>query len=82
MIIYRGTLTKAKLQELAAKHLAYRGENPQDFIKENVISIIKQDDGNWIGWMRKFGKVVSARQSDPTTVLQMLITHSGEVSNG
>jgi hypothetical protein len=43
----------------------------------NVISLIKQDDGNYIGYMNKGGKVVTARQADPHTVLELLITHDG-----
>ena len=41
----------------------------------DAISIIKQPDGNYIGYMKKNGKVVEARQGDPQTVLVMLITH-------
>jgi len=41
----------------------------------DVISIIKQPDGNWRGFMMKNGKLVQARQGDPGTVMQMLITH-------
>jgi hypothetical protein len=41
----------------------------------DAISIIKQPDGNYIGYMNKNGKVVTARQSDPVTVLTLLITH-------
>ncbi len=42
---------------------------------ENVISIIKQADGNYIGYTQKFGSVVTERQGDPMTVLGLLITH-------
>lgn len=41
----------------------------------NVISIIKQPDGNYIGYTKKNGKDITARQGDPATVLTMLITH-------
>jgi hypothetical protein len=41
----------------------------------DAISIVKQEDGNYIGEMTKHGVVVSARQGDPNTVLTMLITH-------
>ena len=41
----------------------------------NVISIIKQPDGNWIGYTQKNGKTIEVRQGDPGTVLQLLITH-------
>ncbi len=44
----------------------------------DTISITKQPDGNWIGEMWRFGKVVSVRQYDPQIVLQMLLTHNGE----
>lgn len=55
-----------------------------DFIKElqcnplknhDSIVIIKQSDGNWRGFMWKIDKLVQVRQSDPNTVLQLLITH-------
>lgn len=42
---------------------------------ENAISLIKQMDGNWKGWMQRHGKVVEVRAGDPNTVLTMLITH-------
>ena len=41
---------------------------------ENVISIIKQDDGNYRGYMHKNGKLVQVRQGEPNTVLQLLLT--------
>lgn len=41
----------------------------------DVISIIRQLDGNYIGYTQKFGKMVEERQGDPMTVLGMLITH-------
>lgn len=44
----------------------------------DAISILKQEDGNFIGYAYKFGKVVSARQSDPVIVLQLLLTHDGK----
>lgn len=44
-------------------------KNPQ------AISIIQQEDGNWKGWMQKFGKVVEVRMEGPETVLKALITH-------
>lgn len=40
-----------------------------------VIAIVKQPDGNYIGYMWKFGKLITIRQGDPNTVLQMLLTH-------
>lgn len=47
--------------------------NPEK--NEKVISIIKQEDGNYIGYMKKFGKLVSVREIGPETVLQRLLTH-------
>lgn len=50
----------------------------QDFsplVNKNAISIVKQADGNWRGFMWKGDKLVQARQSDPMIVVQMLITH-------
>lgn len=44
----------------------------------NVISLIKQEDGNWKGYTQKFGKMVEVRDIGPETVLQLLLTHSGE----
>lgn len=45
---------------------------------QDAISIIKQLDGNYIGYINKRGTVLMARQGDPTTVLTMLITHPGK----
>ena len=41
---------------------------------DNVITIIKQPDGNYKGYMQKNGKFIEVRQGDPNTVLQMLLT--------
>ena len=41
----------------------------------NVISLIKQEDGNYKGWTQKNGKLVDARDYGPETVLQALLTH-------
>ena len=41
----------------------------------DAISLVKQPDGNWKGYMTKHGKFIEVRQSDPNTVLQLLITH-------
>lgn len=41
-----------------------------------AISLILQEDGNWIGTANKHGKVVEVRAGDPNTVLQMIITHA------
>lgn len=47
--------------------------NPQR--NPDVISIVKQPDGNYKGYMQKNGTLIEVRQGDPGTVLQMLITH-------
>lgn len=44
---------------------------------EGTYLIIKQQDGNYIGYTFKGAKVVDARQGDPQTVLTMLLTHDG-----
>ena len=49
---------------------------------DNVISIIKQPDGNYIGYMHKFDKVISVRDIGPEAVLQRLLTHDGTDNNG
>ena len=43
----------------------------------NAISIIKQEDGNYIGQTQKFGMLVEVRAGDPQTVLTLLLTHDG-----
>lgn len=45
---------------------------------KDAIVIIKQPDGNFRGFMHKNGKLIQARQVDPNTVLNMLITHGGQ----
>lgn len=47
-------------------------ENP------DVISIIKQKDGNWIGTAQKYGKIISVREVKPEDCLLKLITHDGQ----
>jgi len=42
---------------------------------KDVISLVKQEDGNWRGFTVKDGKLIQERQGDPQTVLQMLIIH-------
>lgn len=44
-------------------------------INHDAISLIKQEDGNWIGYAYKNGKFITERQADPATVLTLLITH-------
>lgn len=42
-----------------------------------AISLIEQPDGNWIGEMFKFGKIITARDIGPTDVLVRLIVSNG-----
>lgn len=50
-------------------------------LNHNVISLIKQEDGNWKGYMFKNGNgvqpdgVIEVRDIGPETVLQLLLTH-------
>jgi len=43
--------------------------------KEGVFIIIKQADGNYIGYAYKNGQPIQVRDIGPETVLQRLITH-------
>ncbi len=45
---------------------------------KNVISIIKQEDGNYKGWINKFGKLIEVRGISPDEVLRLLLTHNGQ----
>lgn len=49
--------------------------NPET--NENAISLIKQVDGNWKGYMQKHGKLIDVRDIAPDTVLGRLLTHNG-----
>lgn len=42
---------------------------------EGTIVLIRQSDGNWKGYTRKQGQVISERQYDPQIVLQLLMFH-------
>lgn len=42
---------------------------------KNAITLIKQEDGNWRGFMQKNGKFIQVRQGDPGTVLSLLLVH-------
>lgn len=43
--------------------------------KPNSLIMWQDKDGNWRGAMNKGGRIVQARQADPGTVMQLLITH-------
>lgn len=47
--------------------------NPEK--NRDCIAIVRQEDGNWKGWMWKDGRVVEAREIKPEDVLMRLITH-------
>lgn len=48
------------------------------FQNPDAISIVKQSDGNYKGWMNKNGKIIEVREIGPETVLQRLLTHDGK----
>jgi len=79
-VIYRGTLTLNKLKELYEEFFPQKGTTSQYSPHDNdkTISITQQEDGNWIGEAKKYGKVVSVRTNDPQGALLMLLTHPGE----
>lgn len=45
---------------------------------ENVIALVRQDDGNWKGFAQKFGKLVEVREAKPEDALVKLLTHGGD----
>ena len=47
--------------------------NPEK--NHDAISLIKQEDGNWKGWMWRWGKLIEVREGDPNTALNRLLTH-------
>ena len=58
----------------------FKGADPDvnyhnPFKNPNAISLVRQPDGNWKGWMSKFDKVIEVREIGPDTALQMLLTH-------
>ncbi len=76
-IIHRGTLTIDKLKELAWEHLEVKSDsdsyNPHK--TPEVISLLKQKDGNWKGLAQRNGKMIESREVGPETALQALLTH-------
>jgi hypothetical protein len=58
-----------------------RKKELKELIKDNpnIIVLEKDTDGNWRGYMNKFGKLVEVREVGPETALQKLLTHSGNV---
>ena len=59
--------TNVKNSEVKEYHNPF--ENP------NAISLVKQSDGNWMGYAQRFGKVVEVREVKPEDCLLKLITH-------
>ncbi len=53
-----------------SKNIYDPADNPK------AISIIEQEDGNWKGWMQKFGAVIEVREVSPTDCLLALLTHA------
>lgn len=41
----------------------------------DAIALVKQEDGNWKGYMNKNGVVIVVRAVDPQYALQMVLTH-------
>lgn len=52
-----------------------------EFNKDAIV-IVRQPDGNWIGEMWKYDRVISARGVSPDEVLLMLNSHDGTDSSG
>lgn len=44
-------------------------------VKEGEIRIIKQDDGNWKGYLLRDKTLLEVREIDPYTCLMKLLTH-------
>lgn len=86
-IVFTGRLTDTRLKELAQQHGLL---TPQAGISEaqnddhlwnpaknhQVISIVKQSDGHYIGCMWKTDHVITIRDLVPEHVLTQLLTHS------
>lgn len=60
------------IDELTLKELKDINWNPTS--NDDVITIIRQPDGNYRGFMQKNGNLVQVRQGEPNTVLQLLLT--------
>ncbi len=46
-----------------------------------AISLIQQEDGNWIGTAQKYSQVITVREGKPEDCLVKLITHDGGTPN-
>ena len=47
----------------------------------DVISLVKQADGNWKGFAQKFGNLIEVREVGPQDCLSALLTHDGKESH-
>lgn len=47
------------------------------WMNSKAIAMVQDKDGNWRGWMQRFGNVVEIRDIGPETVLQRLLTSDG-----
>lgn len=61
------------MNDISAEEIEAIEGNPTK--NKDAVLLVKQEDGNWRGFMKKSGTLVQARQSDPQIVLQMLLTH-------
>lgn len=48
----------------------------------DIISLIKQPDGNWTAEGQRFGKIIRVRGGAPHSVLEGLLIHDGKKSDG
>lgn len=75
-IVHRGTLTIEKLKELCYEHLDLKSDsdewNPK--LDPNIITLKKQDDGNWKGYTIKNGILIESREQMPEHALLKLQT--------
>lgn len=62
-------MAKDDLTENDIRKIKFHPENNPD-----VISIIRMPDGNYRGFTTKHGKLIQAREADPSYVLQKLLT--------
>ena len=48
-------------------------------LNNNVISLIRQSDGNWKAYGRKYGQMIEVRQISPMACLEYWLVHDGKV---
>lgn len=76
-VVYRGTLTIEKLKELCMEHLEIKSDSDEWNPKLNpaVISIVRQEDGSYKGFVQKNNKFIESREIAPEHALVKLLTH-------